>query len=79
MRTFLGLVLVLGLSIALSASASAATGHHTKPRLKPWAASSQRFPSLTGFGSAYAAPRPEVRYDDTPSYDDPSKRGGGAP
>ena len=26
---------------------------------------------------AYAAPRPPVHYDDTPSYNDPSKFGGG--
>ena len=28
-------------------------------------------------GWAYAGPRPPVHYDDTPSYDDPSKFGGG--
>ena len=28
-------------------------------------------------GWAYAGPRPPVHYDDTPSYDDPSKYGGG--
>ena len=27
-------------------------------------------------GRAYAPPRPPVHYDDTPSYDDPSKFGG---
>jgi hypothetical protein len=28
-------------------------------------------------GWAYAGPRPPVHYDDSPSYDDPSKFGGG--
>ena len=28
-------------------------------------------------GWAYAPPRPPIRYHDTPSYDDPSKFGGG--
>jgi hypothetical protein len=27
-------------------------------------------------GWAYATPRPPIHYDDTPSYDDPSKFGG---
>jgi hypothetical protein len=63
MRTFLA----LGLLITLCASASAATAHHSRHDaiVRP----SQ--------GWAYAAPRPPIDYDDTPSYDDPSKFGGG--
>ncbi|MEA2974731.1 MAG: hypothetical protein QOF19_251 [Alphaproteobacteria bacterium] len=63
MRSFL----VLGLLITLCASASAATVHHSRHHVivdpsQSW---------------AYAAPRP-VHYDDTPSYNDPSKFGGSA-
>jgi hypothetical protein len=62
MRSFLA----LGLLITLWASASAATVHHSRHHVivRP----SQ--------GWAYAAPRPPLDYDDTPSYDDPSKSGG---
>jgi len=62
MRSFLA----LGLLITLGASASAATVHHSRHHVI--VRSSQ--------GWAYAAPRPPVDYDDTPSYDDPSKSGG---
>jgi hypothetical protein len=60
--------LALGLSITLCASASAATVHHSRDYVivRP----SQ--------GWAYAAPPPPVHYDDTPSYNDPSKFGGSA-
>jgi hypothetical protein len=63
MRSFLA----LGLLITLCASAGAATVHHSRHQVivRP----SQ--------GWAYAAPRPPVDYDDTPSYNDPSKFGGG--
>ena len=63
MRSFLA----LGLLITLCASASAATVHHSPHHVivRP----SQ--------GWAYAAPRPPIDYDDTPSHDDPSKFGGG--
>jgi hypothetical protein len=64
MRSFLA----LGLLITLCASASAAMMHH-----------SRHVPSQ-GYavpGWAYAAPRSPIHYDDTPSYDDPSKYGGG--
>jgi hypothetical protein len=64
MRPFLA----LGLLITLCASASAATVHHARHHVLV-------HPSL---GWAYAAPRPQVHYDDTPSYDDPSKYGGSA-
>jgi hypothetical protein len=69
MRSFLA----LGLLITLCASASAATVHHSDPRhviVRP----SQDY-AVPGW--AYAAPRPPVHYDDTPSYNDPSKFGGG--
>ena len=68
MRSFLA----LGLLITLCASASAATMHHSRHIIvRP----SQGY---AGPGWAYAAPRPSIHYDDTPSYDDPSKFGGGA-
>ena len=61
-------LLALGLLITLCASASAATVHHSRHHVivRPsdaW---------------AYAAPRPPVHYDDSPSYNDPSKYGGSA-
>jgi hypothetical protein len=63
MRPFLA----LGLLITLCASASAATVH-------------SRHHVIVGASQswAYAAPRPPVHYDDTPSYNDPSKSGGSA-
>jgi len=67
MRSFL----TLGLLIALSASASAATMHHSR-HVIVYPSQGDAVP-----GWAYAAPRPAARYDDTPSYDDPSKFGGG--
>jgi opacity protein-like surface antigen len=67
MRSFLA----LGLLIILCASASAAAMHHSRRVIvRP----SQGYAVL---GSAYAAARP-THYDDTPSYDDPSKFGGDA-
>jgi hypothetical protein len=71
MRSFLA----LGLLIALSASASAATvhHHHVEPRhviIPPG-------PVYAVPGWAFDARRPPVHYDDTPSYNDPSKFGGG--
>jgi len=66
MRSFLA----LGLLITLCASASAATMHHSRHVIvRP----SQGYADP---GWAYAASRP-IHYDDTPSYDDPSKFGGG--
>jgi hypothetical protein len=64
MRSFLA----LGLLITLCASASAASMHH-----------SRHVPGQ-GYvvsGWAYAAPRSPIHYEDTPSYDDPSRFGGG--
>lgn len=63
MRSFLGLTLL----IPLCASASAATVHHSRHHV--FVRHSQ--------GWAYTAPRPLVDYNDTPSYNDPSKFGGG--
>jgi hypothetical protein len=64
MRSFLA----LGLLITLCASASAATVHHSRRHVIVH----------PGESWAYAGPRPPVHYDDTPSYDDPSKYGGSA-
>ena len=60
--------LALGLLITLCASASAATVHHSRHHV------------IVGPGPdwAYAAARRPVHYDDTPSYNDPSKYGGSA-
>jgi len=61
------IVLALGLLVGLCASAHAATVHHSKPR------------HVIVRDSQGATPRfvvPPARYDDTPSYDDPSKFGG---
>jgi hypothetical protein len=79
-------VLSLGLLFALCASANAASVHHFKPRhvtvrhgqVLPWRFAQPGWayapPRSPAYG-AYAAPRPDP-YDDTPSYDDPSKFGG---
>lgn len=59
-------VLALGLLIALCTSADAARVHHSKPRhviVRPSPVVDPRFPP--------------VLQDQTPSYDDPSKFGGG--
>ncbi len=79
-------VLAFGVLFALCASADAARLHHSKSRhvvvrhgpVWPWG-SGVRGWTYAPLGSpvyrAYAAPRPDP-YDDTPSYDDPSKFGG---
>jgi hypothetical protein len=78
-------VLALGLLLALCASADAARAHHATSRhvireshAFPWN-SAVPGRSYAPLGSplyrSYAAPRPDP-YDDTPSYDDPSKFGG---
>ena len=72
-------VLALGLLMALCAPAEAAGMHHRTPPLRSPAVSSQGFPDRTASGWSYGAPPANLRYDDTPSYNDPSKRGGGAP
>ncbi len=66
-------VLALGLFMALCTSAGAATVHHSRPR--------HHVSVYHAFRHAYGMmPRlvvpPRVYYDDTPSYDDPSKLGG---
>jgi hypothetical protein len=66
MRSFLA----LGLLITLCSSAAAATMRHSRHVIV------RPNQSYTTLGSAYAAPRPPIHYDDTPSYDDPSKFGG---
>ncbi|WP_454625890.1 hypothetical protein [Bradyrhizobium cenepequi] len=65
--------LALGLLITLSASANAAMVHHFEPRhviVPPR-------PVYAVPGWAFEEHRPPVYYDDTPSYNDPSKFGGG--
>ena len=57
------------------ASASAATVHH--PRHHVIALPREAFLGYAVPRWAYAAAGPAVRYHDTPSYDDPSKSGGG--
>jgi hypothetical protein len=67
-------ILAFGLLIALCTSADAATGHHSRAHhhvVIP-AAVASTFASVPR--PAYAQPR--VHYDDTPSYNDPSKFGG---
>jgi hypothetical protein len=70
-------VLVLGLLIAASAPARAATTHlhhtHYHAFISPRVASS--FNAVPD--SAYKPPPPAIHYDDVPSYNDPSKFGGG--
>jgi hypothetical protein len=70
-------VLVLGLLIAASASAQAATAHQHYTRhhvfISPRVASS--FDAVPGW--AYKPPPPAIRYHEVPSYNDPSKFGGG--
>jgi hypothetical protein len=74
-------ILVLCLLIPLCAAANAATLHHHRTRhnviIRPNVASS--FAAIPGFaypGFAYRPPPPVVHYEDTPTYDDPSKFGG---
>jgi hypothetical protein len=72
-------VLGFGILIAAMASADAATVHRSGVRhhveLPAGAASS--FEAVPG--GAYAMPQPRLRYDDVPSYNDPSKFGGQTP
>jgi len=63
-------VLALGLLIALCASANAARVNHSKPR---------HVIVRHSYGMIPRFVVPSVKYDDTPSYNDPSKFGGGAP
>ena len=68
MRSFLA----LGLLITLCAPASAAWEQHSRHHVIVRHSQGYAVP-----GWAYAAPRPPLHYDDTPSYNDPSKFGGG--
>ena len=72
MRSFWALSLLM----ILCASASAATVHHAIPRHHVIVRPSQGFQGYAVPGWASAAPPPAVHYDDTPSYNDPSKFGG---
>jgi hypothetical protein len=72
MRSFSALSLLM----ILCASASAATVHRTIPRHHVIVRPSQGFQDYAAPGWVYAAPPPAVHYDDTPSYNDPSKFGG---
>jgi hypothetical protein len=60
-------LLALGLLIAMCASSSAAGVHHSRTR------------HHAVFRHSFGLVVPPVHYDDTPSYNDPSKFGGGAP
>lgn len=60
-------LLAFGLLITLCASASAATVRHSQ----------HHFLIRHSYGWADAVARAPMHYDDTPSYDDPSKFGGG--
>jgi hypothetical protein len=62
-------VLALGLLITLCGSADAATMHHFHTR-------HHLTQGLAVPGWAYGPSRSPVHYDDTPSYNDPSKFGG---
>jgi hypothetical protein len=70
-------ILVLGLLIAVTASAQAATAHRHYTRhhvfIGPRVASS--FDAVPGWAES---PKPSIRYDDVPSYNDPSRYGGDA-
>ncbi len=81
-------VLALGLLIALSATADAATVHHAKARhvgvhrsQDPMRSFNRSEGAVPGFAAGPARPGaaiwPPVLEDQTPSYDDPSKLGGG--
>jgi hypothetical protein len=70
-------IFVLSLLMTLCASANAAALHHRARHhviIPPGVASS--FAAVPGW--ATAPPPPGVQYDDTPSYNDPSKFGGSA-
>jgi hypothetical protein len=64
-------LLALGLLIALCGSTNAATVHHPSKHV------SVRHSHV--FRHSFGFVVPPVHYDDTPSYNDPSKFGGGAP
>ena len=65
-------LLAVGLLMTLCASASAATVHHSRHHV----IARQALDSAV-LRRAYLTVGPAVRYNDTPSYDDPSRFGGG--
>ena len=71
-------LLTLGLLISLTAYASAATIHgpHTRHRAVAHHGQVVSSGDFVVPREAYAAPRPPIYYNDTPSYNDPSKLGG---
>ena len=71
-------LLTLGLLISLTAYASAATIHgpHTRHRAVAHHGQVVSSGDFVVPREAYAAPRPPIYYNDTPSYNDPSKFGG---
>lgn len=71
-------LLAVGFLIALTASASAAPMHGTLTRYRGVSHHGQAVPPghFAIPRDAYAAPRLPVYYNDTPSYNDPSKFGG---
>jgi hypothetical protein len=74
-------LLAVGFLISLTACASAAPLHGTHTRHRVVTHHGQTV-SLGDFAvprESYAAARPQTYYDDTPSYDDPSKLGGQPP
>jgi hypothetical protein len=71
-------LLTVGFLISLTAYAGAAPIHGTHTRHRSVAHRGQVV-SLGDFAiprGAYAGPRPPIHYNDTPSYNDPSKFGG---
>ena len=68
MRSFLA----FSVFISLCATANAATVHHSREHVIVQSGQIEGLPL-----SAYGAPRPSVDYDDAPTYNDPSKYGGG--
>ena len=69
--------LVLCLLITLGAPADAATVHRSKPLHAIVRAKQGLSLSFVAPNWRVARPGPPIRYHDTPSYDDPSKYGGG--
>lgn len=72
------IILTVGFLISLTAFASAAPVHNAHFRHRVVAHHGQAV-SLDDFAvprEAYAGPRPQTYYNDTPSYNDPSKFGG---
>jgi hypothetical protein len=75
MRNFLALALL----ITFSASADAATLHHHRMTHHVIVRRGLNSSFAAVPGSAYARPASPAQYDDTPSYNDPSKLGGQPP